>query len=201
MSTSDVKKNVKNVKNVNNVKNNGVKTIVNKEMNEMTVSGESKISKGIQNAKNSNINLIDNLADEVREEKRQNSIFFEMGQEPQIVVIMGLALRMQEFKNGESLMVDIKLATKDGQIKITGIPKFAKFAFQDMVKIMQDNQVVISSCSPNGVKANLRDYKWVGVEIPVILKPNVFNGKTWVGRVNEVDMDLAAGEIQKEEVA
>jgi len=155
-------------------------------------SDSKKVSK-----KNDKVNVLNEVRNELQEEFRQNSIFLQMEEgKPIAAIITGFALRIQEFKKGESQVIDMRLQTvEDCRTLVASVPRFSKVAFQSAINIATNNGVVIRSIVPDGIRPNLRgDYPWVTTEIPAVFKPNTFNDKVWIGKIMEVPKDLAPAE-------
>jgi hypothetical protein len=138
-------------------------------------------------AKGNTKDLVDSVLNESDEELRQNSIFHIMRNQPERAIITGAAIRKQEFKKGVTTMIDLRIVTEDERIVIVGLPQFARFAFNDAARILKKHEVIIKKMYPEGMKANLKDYGWIATpQIPVVLTPNEYNGKVWVGRIKEI---------------
>lgn len=136
-------------------------------------------------------NLLENEQNEITEEMRMNSIYLQMEEGKSVsAIITGAAMRRQEFKMGESMVVDIRLQTVDeNRTKIAQIPKFSKIAYRDIVDLLIKHNITIKKAFPAGTKANLKEYPWIATEIPVVIRPNPYNGKVWIGRIEEIPME------------
>ena len=139
------------------------------------------------------MNLIDSVVEESNEEMRKGSIFFIMGAKPEQVVITGAALRTQTYKKGDANVIDLKIVTEDERVQIATIPQFAKFAYNDVARLLKKHGVKITARYPAGVKADLKMYKWVATPaIPIVIKPNEFNDRIWIGRIAEIPIPVEA---------
>jgi len=139
------------------------------------------------------MNLIDNVVEESNEEMRKGSIFFIMGAKPETVIITGAALRTQTYKKGDANVIDLKIVTEDERVQIATIPQFAKFAYNDAARLLKKHGVNITARYPAGIKADLKLYKWVATPaIPIVIKPNEFNDRIWIGRIAEIPIPIEA---------
>lgn len=126
------------------------------------------------------------------ETQRLNSIFLELeAGKPTIALIKGIGFREQEFKQGPSMVIDIKLETEDHRIKVTGVPEFARAPFRDMLTILEKYNVDPSEIHPLGTRANLKTYKWTATkDIPIIINPTKVNERLYIGSIKEIPIDV-----------
>jgi hypothetical protein len=142
---------------------------------------------------NQKIDLVESTLEESNEEMRKGSIFFIMGAKPEQVVITGAALRTQTYKKGDANVIDLKIVTEDERVQIATIPQFAKFAYNDTARLLKKHGVKITARYPAGIKADLKMYKWVATPaIPIIITPNEFNDRIWIGRIKEIPIPVEA---------
>ena len=138
---------------------------------------------------------IDFLAEELdagMKYQRENSIFVNFDESPQVFAVTGAALWERVYQKGPDLNLGLRVVPKDNQdkVQIIQIRSFGKksLAFLEAAKILKAAGMVITEVGDSTTKPNLKDFKWVAVEeakIPiVVITPREFNGRWWPNRVN-----------------
>ena len=137
----------------------------------------------------------DFLAEELNETikfQKQNSIFVDMGDGPQIFAVTGAALYERVYAKGPDLLLGLRVVPESNQdkVQIMEIRSFNKMsiAYKEAAAILKGTGMVITAVGNSATRPNLKDFKWVAVDeakIPiVVITPREYNGRWWPNRVN-----------------
>jgi hypothetical protein len=130
------------------------------------------------------------------ENQRKNSIFLELEAGKNVIaIIKGIGSRYQEFKQGESQVIDLKIEVEDQRIKTCGVPEFAIAAWDSILTIMEAHNIQPSVDHPVGTFANLKTYQWTPTEdIPIVIIPSIqkkAGDRIWIAKINEIPVEVA----------